>query len=70
MTTINIFTENIFEGWKPDEKDIIEKTRELLEFYISELKGQSCLNNREYSTITLQFLQTTKTVLFLMAKSI
>ena len=56
MTTINIFTENIFEGWKPDEKDIIEKTRELLEFYISELKGQSCLNNREYSTITLDIV--------------
>ena len=56
MTTINIFTENIFEGWKPDEKDIIEKTRELLEFYISELKEQSCLNNREYSTITLDIV--------------
>lgn len=56
MTTINIFTENIFEGWKPDEKDIIEKTRELLECYISELKGQSCLNNREYSTITLDIV--------------
>ena len=56
MTTINIFTENIFEGWKPDEKDIIEKTRKLLEFYISELKEKSCLNNREYSTITLDIV--------------
>ena len=42
MTTINIFTENIFDGWKPDERDIIEKTRKLLEFYISELKEKSC----------------------------
>ena len=56
MTTINIFTENIFDGWKPDEKDIIEKTRKLLEFYISELKEKSCLNNREYSTITLDIV--------------
>ena len=56
MTTINIFTENIFEDWKPDEKDIIEKTRKLLEFYISELEEESCLNNREYSTITLDIV--------------
>ena len=56
MTTINIFTENIFDGWKPDEKYIIEKTRKLLEFYISELKEKSCLNNREYSTITLDIV--------------
>ena len=56
MTTINIFTENVFDGWKPDEKDIIEKTRKLLEFYISELKEKSCLNNREYSTITLDIV--------------
>ena len=56
MTTINIFTENVFEGWKPDERDIIEKTRKLLEFYISELKEKSCLNNREYSTITLDIV--------------
>ena len=27
-----------------------------MEFYISELKGQSCLNNREYSTITLDIV--------------
>ena len=34
MTTINIFTENIFSDWKLDEKDVIEKTRRMLEFYI------------------------------------
>jgi small-conductance mechanosensitive channel len=38
MTTINIFTENIFSDWKLDEKDVIEKTRRMLEFYISKLK--------------------------------
>ena len=56
MTTINIFTENIFDGWQPDEKDVIEKTKRLLEFYISELKEKSCLNNRDYSTITLDIV--------------
>ena len=56
MTTINIFTENVFEGWQPDEKDVIEKTKRLLEFYISELEEKSCLNNRDYSTITLDIV--------------
>ena len=37
MKTINIFTENIVAGWELDEKDVIEKTRNLLEFYIKTL---------------------------------
>ena len=48
MKTINIFTENIFAGWELDEKDVIEKTRSLLEFYIKTLGEKSCLNNQEY----------------------
>lgn len=56
MTTINIFTENIFEGWKPNEKEIIEKTKKMLEFYIAELKDKSCLADKEYNTITLDIV--------------
>lgn len=56
MTTINIFTENIFSDWKLDEKDVIKKTRKMLEFLISELKVRSCLNNREYSSVTLDIV--------------
>ena len=56
MTTINIFTENIFESWKVDEKDVIEKTRKMLEFYIKTLKDKSCLNGKEYDTITLDIV--------------
>ena len=43
MTIINIFTENIFSDWKLDEKDVIDKTRRMLKFYISTLKEKSCL---------------------------
>ena len=32
MTKINIFTENIYEAWKIDEKDVIEKSRKILEW--------------------------------------
>ena len=56
MTIINIFTENIFPDWKLDEKDVIEKTRRMLEFYISNLKGKSCLEGYKYDSITLDIL--------------
>ena len=56
MTTINIFTENIFEGWKLDEKDVIDKTRSMLEFYIKNLEEKSCLLEREYDSITLDIV--------------
>ena len=56
MTTINIFTENIFEDWKVNEKDIIDKTRKMLEFYIKELGDKSCLNDKEYESITLDIV--------------
>lgn len=56
MTIINIFTENIFETWKPDEKDIIFKTKKMLEFYILNLKDRSCLKDKEYTSITLDIV--------------
>ena len=56
MTIINIFTENIFPDWKLDEKDVIEKTQRMLEFYISNLKKKSCLEGYEYDSITLDIL--------------
>ena len=56
MTTINIFTENIFPAWEVDEKDIIKKTKKLLEFFISKLEKQSCLADYKYKSITLDIV--------------
>ena len=56
MKEINIFTENIFNGWAVDEKDVISKTRRMLDFYISNLGQDSCLNGVEYNSITLDIL--------------
>ena len=56
MTVINVFTENLFEGWDVNEKDIIEKTRKVLKFYISEYGQISCLNNLDYDSITLDMV--------------
>ncbi len=56
MTIINIFTENIFPNWNVNEKDVIEKTRRLLEFYISNLEKSSCLAGYNYNSITLDIV--------------
>ena len=56
MKTINIFTENIFDGWEVNEKDVIQKTREMLEHYIQTLGDRSCLFEKEYQTITLDIV--------------
>ena len=56
MAEINIFTENIFENWAVNEKDIIEKTRKMLEFYISDIGKKSCLEGKEYDSITLDMV--------------
>lgn len=56
MTTINIFTENIFPNWNVDEKDIIKKTEIMLKHYISTLGRSSCLAGQEYNSITLDIV--------------
>lgn len=56
MKTINIFTENIFSGWDLNEKDIIEKTRRMLEFFIRQNGEKSCLKGYNYETLTLDIV--------------
>ena len=56
MHEINIFTENIYESSDIDEKDVIEKTRKILEFYISDVGSKSCLEGKEYDSITLDIV--------------
>ena len=64
MTVINIFTENIYNGWDLDEKDIIDKSKRILEFYISDLYEKSCLYGKEYTSLTLDivFCDSSKTL--------
>ena len=56
MKTINVFTENIFQGWELDEKDIIDKTKKMIEIFISTLYKDTCLNGYEYDSLTLDIL--------------
>ena len=56
MTTINVFTENIYSGWKVDEKEIIRNTKLMLEHYVRFLGKESCLNGYKYKSLTLDIL--------------
>ncbi|MBQ4114582.1 rRNA maturation RNase YbeY [bacterium] len=56
MTIFNIFTENIFSGWELDEKDVIEKTKKMLEYFVQHLASESCLNNQKYESLTLDIV--------------
>ncbi len=56
MTTINVFTENIYSGWEVSEKDVIDKTKKMLRHYIKELSEISCLNGYTYKSLTLDIV--------------
>lgn len=56
MTTINLFSENIYSDWEIDEKYFIDKAREILNFYMSEVYEKSCLNGFDFDTISFDFL--------------
>lgn len=52
----NIFSENIYPDWEVDEKKFIDIAKKILDFYLSEVFEQSCLNGFEYDTISFDFL--------------
>jgi len=56
MAQINIFTEDLYEKAELNQKDVIEKTRKLLEYYISDVGSKSCLEGKEYESITLDIV--------------
>ena len=56
MKTINVFTENIFQGWDLDEKDVINKTKKMLVHYLEHLGEKSCLKNEDYESLTLDIV--------------
>ena len=56
MTIINIFTENIYDKWKIDEKDVIKKTGQMLKHYMGVLEKKTCLYGYEYKSVTLDIL--------------
>lgn len=55
---INIFSENIYEKQKLDEKKFIQTARKILKFYLKqpEISGVCCLNDEEYSSLTFDIV--------------
>lgn len=53
---VNFGKENEKEIAGIDLKYVIDKTRQLLEFYIADIGEKSCLNNKEYSSVTLDIV--------------
>ena len=56
MTVINVFTENIYPAWEVNEKEVIEKTKKMLRYYVKVLGKASCLNGYTYKSLTLDIL--------------
>ena len=56
--TINIFTEDIYDKWEPDERKLIDNARDFLKYYMStpEIYDNSCLKNQKYDTIVFDIL--------------
>lgn len=56
LKTINIFTENLYQNWKVNERDIIQKTKQLINYYIENLEEQSCLKEQKFNSLTLDIV--------------
>lgn len=58
IPTINIFTENIYENWDVNQKQLIDNARVFLKYFLStpEIYDNSCLKNQEYNTIVFDIL--------------
>lgn len=58
MIDFNLFIDNIYEGWSPDEEAILSNTRKILEYYLKtpEIYENSCLAGQEYNSIAFDFL--------------
>ena len=56
MTNINIFSENIFEEKKIDEKKAISVARQVFEYYMANVGEQSALFGYKYDTVVFDIL--------------
>ena len=58
MPDFNIFCENIYSVWEVDEKEFIDKARDILKFYLSlpDVYARCCLSGFDYDTVSFDFL--------------
>ena len=53
---INVFTENIADGFEINEKKFIDITKKVLKFYLAEILDKSCLAGFDFKTISFDIL--------------
>ena len=53
---INIFTENINDNYKINEKKFLTIGKKVLEYYLTKIENISCLNDQDYKTISFDIL--------------
>lgn len=58
MINFNLYIENEFPDWRPDEKVIIKNIQEIFKYYmtIPDIADNSCLKGYEFDTISFDFL--------------
>ena len=58
MPELLVFGENIFDGWKIDEKIFFDTAKKIFNFYISDEKvyNLSCLKDYNYNVVSFDFL--------------
>ena len=58
MDNFIILAENIYDKWQLDEKEIINKARDIIKFYLSttEIYENCCIKNYNYESISFDFL--------------
>ena len=58
MIDFNLFIDNIYKDWSPDEEAILSNTRKILEYYLKtpDIYENSCLAGQEYNSIAFDFL--------------
>lgn len=58
MPDLNIFFDNEYELWKPNETDLVDITKKILYYYMScpDVYDNCCLKGYEYNSVSFDFL--------------
>lgn len=53
---INVFSENIYPNKEINERKFINYAKKILKYYLTEISEKSCLNKKDFNTISFDFL--------------
>lgn len=58
MINYNLYIENEFPNWKPDETQLLQQVKDIFNFYMNcpEIADHCCLVGHDYETVAFDFL--------------